>query len=219
MISVDLTKSWDWRDNIIEKVTNITANPRTATLPPLVVRGTLFQGSANDDNIYLYGGTTSYANTSFSGWRQPIDAVYSLWSYDTATRGWNQYDVGIRPAYRPNSGAAAEAPDQGLAFYYGGEIDDGSSLSTNGVGIDKTTLLSGMVKINVSNYIAQNLSTFSNVDRLRIHGKMQYIPSLGEKGILVLLGGSDLEPGLNGPENATLVCGEPVANGDLGSLY
>lgn len=59
MINVDLSTSWDWKINISETATNITANPITGSIPPQVVRGTLYQGTEDDDSIYLYGGTTS----------------------------------------------------------------------------------------------------------------------------------------------------------------
>lgn len=94
MIIVNLTSSWDWKTNISEKAINITANPTTGTLPPQVVRGALFQGPPSNSEIYLYGGTTDFSNTSFPGWETPGAAQYSLWSYNTVSTQWQQYNVG-----------------------------------------------------------------------------------------------------------------------------
>ena len=65
MINVNLSNSWDWKTNISVTASNITDNPSTDSPPPQIVRGTLYQGTQKNDSIYLYGGTTSYANTSF----------------------------------------------------------------------------------------------------------------------------------------------------------
>ena len=43
---------------------------------------------------------------------------YTLWSYDTNTSNWDQYDVRDDAPLRVNSGASAEAPDLGLAFVF-----------------------------------------------------------------------------------------------------
>lgn len=168
----------------------MTANPTTGSLPPQVVRGTIYHGPQGDDGIYLYGGTTSYANTSFPGWQPPTPSTYTLWSYDTKSRQWTHYNVEQSAPYRPNNGAAAEAIDQGLAFYFNGALDSGSSQDINirnGTGV----FISGMVVINTTDHTARNLSTAQvSTDLARARGRMQYIPGIGEKGILVLIGGN-----------------------------
>ena len=169
---------------------NITANPTTGSVPPQVVRGTMYHGSQGDDGIYLYGGTTSYANTSFPGWQPPTPSTYTLWSYDTRSRQWTHYNVEQSAPYRPSNGAAAEAVDQGLAFYFNGELDSGSS---QGIDIMNLTsvFVSGMVVVNTTDQTARNLSTAQvSIDQARARGRMQYVPGIGEKGILVLIGGS-----------------------------
>ena len=189
MINVNLSTSWDWKANISETATNITANPTTGTFPPQVVRGTLYEGTREDDEIYLYGGTTSFANTSFPGWQVPYVPTYSLWSYNPRSTHWSQFDVSRNAPFRPSNGAAAEAVDQGLAFYFNGELDGGSSQ----VGIISGTniFLNGMVVINTTDHTARNLSTAQvNANLGRTRGRMQYIPGVGDKGILVLIGGS-----------------------------
>ena len=190
VINVNLSQSWDWRDNHTEQETAITANPQNGTLPPQVVRGVLFQGLPSDNNLYLYGGTTSYGNTSFPGWRPPTNTTYTLWSFNTATTEWDPYNVGSSAPYRPSSGAAAEAPEQGLAFYFNGEIDSASAQGFSSVGSGDNLFLEGMVVINMTDHSVRNLSTTVVIgDQPRARGKMLYVPGLGEKGILVLLGG------------------------------
>lgn len=190
MINVNLSTSWDWKSNISETATNITVNPVTGSTPPQVVRGTLYQGVQGDDSIYLYGGTTSFTNTNFPGWEGPVTPTYSLWSYDPGSTQWSQFDISENAPFRPSNGAAAEAVDQGLAFYFNGELDSGSS---SGLGIiaGNNVFISGMVVINTTDQTARNLSTAQvSVSLARARGRMQYIPGVGDKGLLVLVGGS-----------------------------
>lgn len=190
MVNVNISTSWDWKANISETATNITANPATGAVPPQVVRGTLYQGTRDDDRIYPYGGTTSFANTSFSGWQNPLVPTYSLWSYDPGSTQWSQFDVSQYAPYRPSNGAAAEAANQGIAFYFNGELDNGSSLQTDFIG-GTNVFISGMVVINTTDQTARNLSTAQvSADLARVRGRMQYIPGVGGKGVLVLIGGS-----------------------------
>ena len=189
VINLDLRISWDSPANI-EIASNVTANPNTGFLPPQVVRGALYQGSQSEDSIYLYGGTTSYANTSFPGWQPPTPNTYTLWSYDPLSTQWSNFDVSQVAPLRPGNGAAAEAVDQGLAFYFNGEIDSGSFQET-GVKNGSYDLVKGMVVINTTDQTARNLSTAQvSSNSARAGGRMQYIPGVGEKGILVLIGGS-----------------------------
>ena len=194
MINVDLTSTWDWKTNISETTTSITANPRTGSLPPRVVRGTPYQGALSDKRIFLYGGTISSANTSFPGWRYPDASTYPLWSFNTNNTDWDQYTTGTNVTNRPSSGAAAEAPDQGLAFYFDGLIDNGSSSTAAISGATNVnTFLPGMIVINLADLgqDARNLSTSALTGaEARARGQMQYVPDIGENGILVQLGGS-----------------------------
>ena len=185
-----MSTSWDWKRNISEAIINKTANPRTGTTPPVVVRGALYQGAPSDNNIYLYGGTTSYLNISFPGFHGSSSNQYSLWSYDTVANDWNQYDITNASSERLSSGAYAEAPDQGLAFYFNGQIDNGSSVSTARLGHNTQVFVEGMLVIDTNNQTARNLSTNQVTGNYpRVRGKMQYVPGIGDKGILVYLGG------------------------------
>jgi hypothetical protein len=192
-----MAQDWDWKGTFPIHEIPKTVNPKTGTPVPLVQRGGLYAGAPNDNNIFLYGGTTSYPNTSFPNYEWPGPPIYTLWSFDTVLREWNQYDsqqVSRDAPNRPNAGVWDGAPDQGLAFYFNGQVDSGSSSSTQYLGSESYSL-DGMVVIDTSNQTARNLST-QNVVRgaPRTRGKMTYLPNIGTNGILVVLGGTSQSP-------------------------
>ena len=188
---MDTGSSWDWKTNISEKSIAKTANPQTGIAPPQLVNGALFHGTEDDNNIYLFGGTTSYVNTSFPGFQQPSPKANALWSYNIVSKEWSHYDVSQGALNRPSSGSSTEARDQGLAFYLNGEIDSGSSLETKGLGSGNTVWLGGMIVINTNNQTARNISTYGlNQDLPRTRGLLQYIIGVGPNGILVQIGGN-----------------------------
>ena len=127
LINVELEHSWDWKVNFFEAVENITANPDRCSLPPQLSRGTLFQGSPEDPKLNFYGGATTWANTSYSGFSVPAASAYSLWAHDITSKRWSQLNISSVAPYRPSSGAYAEAPEQILAFYLNGEMNNGSA--------------------------------------------------------------------------------------------
>ena len=207
LIGVDTGCSWDWKTNISEKSLVKTPNPHTGIAPPILVNGALFYGTEDDNNIYLFGGTTSYVNTSFPGFQQPSPKATALWSYNIVSREWNHYDVSQGTLNRPSSGSSTEARDQGLAFYLNGELDSGSSLETTGLVSGHPVWLGGMIVINTNNQTARNISTYGlNQDLPRTRGLLQYIIGLGPNGILVQIGG-------NQKPNSTV--GNPDPAGDL----
>ena len=151
----------------------------------------LFHGEDDDDNFYLWGGTTSYFNTSFPGFEGPTPSQYSLWSYNVVSQVWDQYDVTLDSPYRPSYGSYTEARDQGLAFYFNGQLDSGSSTETQSFGNDVKQFLEGMIVIDTKNQTARNLSTTAVVgDMPRTRGGMMYIDGIADKGILVQIGGN-----------------------------
>jgi hypothetical protein len=185
-----MSKSWDRATNMSQRLVKKTKSPRTGMSPPVVIRGALYGGAPDDNRIYLYGGTTSWQNTSFPGFVPPQPAKYSLWSYDTTSEIWDQSDITSASPQRPSSGAYAEAPDQSLAFYFNGRVDSGSSKETYSLG-NGVRFLEGMVVINTNNQTARNLSTSTvSGDFPRAGGRLQYIPNIGKKGILVHIGGT-----------------------------
>ena len=191
LIAIDVSKPWDWKTNISEKVIVKGLNPKTGTDVPFLSRGALYHGMDDDENIYLWGGTTSYLNTSFPGWTPQYVSTYSLWSYSIISKQWDQHDVTRFVPRRPSSASSAEVPDLGLAFYFNGEMDAGSAQDSGIQGKDDKVFLEGMIVIDTQNQTARNISTTAVVgDTPRTRGELQYVPGIGEKGILVQIGGN-----------------------------
>jgi hypothetical protein len=206
LIEVPLSESWDWKKNISETAIPKDANPQTGSTPPSLLRGAMFQGSPSDPNVYIYGGTTSQLNNSFSG-TYPDPSTYSLWSYSTDDNSWNQYDVTSASPLRPSSGSYAEAPEQGLGFYLNGQIDKGSSTVTINMGND-TLGLDGMIVLNLTDTTksGRNLTTSSVYpDSGAVSGGLTYVPELGDRGILVGMGGVQKSTSQAEETNGTLV--------------
>ncbi|KAL4895823.1 hypothetical protein BDV59DRAFT_144701 [Aspergillus ambiguus] len=188
LIEVDMTSSWDWKDNISITAVDKTANPSTGTEPPLVVRGALYSGPTTDSKIYLYGGTTSSVNTSFPGFKPPTSSQYTLWSYDPAEDRWDQYDVTEDVPYSPAGGSYTEAPNLGQAFYLNGFIDSGTSNGLEHMS-NFRRYLDGLVVIDLPTQVAMNVSTVWLRRSPRAKGGMVYIPGAGSQGMLVAMGG------------------------------
>jgi len=120
----------------------------------------------------------------------PSSQTYSLWSFNIIDTTWNQYDISANVPWRPSSGAYAEAPDLALAFYFNGELDSGSSVTTGTFGDNVKVFLEGLVVINTSTHTAINVSTNAvSGDSPRTRGGLVYLPNIGPKGILVAIGG------------------------------
>lgn len=185
---IDLTDSWNWKTNLTVNEIEKGQNPQTGTDAPLLVRSALYQGTSDDTSFYLYGGTVSFSNTSFPGWQQPLTAQYALWSYSTTDQTWSQYDVSMDAPNRPNSGAYIDAPELGLGFFHNGEIDSGSQTSLQSLE-NFRGFVPGMVVVDTARQTAKNLSTDALQDTPRARHRMVYIPGIGEKGILVTVGG------------------------------
>lgn len=180
--------NWDWKTNITIQALQKTDNEETGSNPPSLVRGALFEGPGNDSKIYTYGGTTFLGNTSFPGWSPTETNTYSLWSYDTSTHAWDQYDVTKDSPLRPNRGSSAEVPTLGLSFYLNGQVDAGSS-SVAGASLgNDTEFLDGMIVLNTVNVGSQNLST-ATLGNPRVAGGLQFIEAIGANGALIAIGG------------------------------
>ena len=206
LIRVDMRDSWDWRTNISQLSIPKSPNPTTGTSPLSYVRGALFQGRANDSNIYSFGGTTCLANKSFPGWTSQASDQYSLWSYDTSGQIWQQYDVSSSVPRRPNRGAFTGAPDLGLAFYLNGQIDGGSSLVTQHMG-NSTEDLQGLIILNTYNQTARNVSATS-LGNPRVAGGLQYIGGIGLNGVIIAIGGVEND----GTSSSTVTNGSAVSD-------
>jgi hypothetical protein len=148
--------------------------------------GAMYHGTYDTPEIWTYSGTTFRGNTSFLDANEVYANAYPLFSFNNDTQAWNQYD--LRQSTTPSYGLSAEAPDQGLAFYLGGQTDNGTVLYTRNMG-DRTTLLNGMMVIDLKHQTARNISVTMQDPQPRLGGALQYIPAVGGNGVLVALGG------------------------------
>jgi hypothetical protein len=221
LVVIDLTTSWDWKTNISTIGLQKTANPDTGSLPPTYVRGSIYAGPASDPNIYIFGGTKSQLNKTFSN-AFPDPSTYSLWSFDTSRQAWNQFDVSAASPLRPSRGGYTEAPEQGLAFFFNGAADHGSSSQTTGLG-NTTMGLQGLVMLNMTAEAgpqARNLSTSSlSLDSAVASSELVYVPQIGLNGILVQMGGTRFSATEATEGNGTLIAFDTINVLDVKSTY
>ncbi|KAJ5082373.1 hypothetical protein N7532_011416 [Penicillium argentinense] len=188
MVMVPMNGSWNWDTNITVTAVNKTVNSETGALPPSNIRGALYAGAQDDSNVYMYGGTVSYANQTFPGFMFSTAPTYSLWSVDPTGHTWNQFDVSLDVPFRPAGGAYAEATGRGMAFYLNGFLDNGSSPDYQYYE-DFRTYVPGLIVLNTTTQEAKNLSTSSLNNYPRAMGGLVYLPKIGTEGILVSMGG------------------------------
>ncbi|KAF2003006.1 hypothetical protein P154DRAFT_573415 [Amniculicola lignicola CBS 123094] len=195
LLQLDLKTSWNWKENIYFTAFEQNANTSgsSITLRTDGVMGTMFQGPSNDPNVYVYGGTAFQGNNTFPSGKQKTFAKndqFTLWGYDNSTKLSTPHDVGHSSTLMPSYGAAAEAPDQGLAFYLSGQKDKGTSSQDWETGGYLKTLLGGMQVIDMVNHFSREISLSGLKDEQpRVGGGLQYIPGVGDRGVLVTLGG------------------------------
>lgn len=188
-----MTSSWDWKTNISINAISKTMIASSGTFPPNYVRGALYAGAESDPNLYLYGGTSSFVNTSFPGFFYPIPPLYSLWLYDSSGHSWDRYDTSLKLPYRPAGGAYAEATDRGLGFYLSGFIDQGSDSDYVNL-TNFRQYMNGLVVVNTTSQNAVNISTSSLKDSPRVMGGLAYLPNVGSKGVVMAMGGLTKSP-------------------------
>lgn len=186
---MDLTQTWNWRNS--SSPIKLLPKGNGNETPPNLSRGALYAGASNDTKLYAYGGTVdSSVNSSWDGFQHPTSNQDSLWSYDLSTSLWAHDTISDTALIRPASGASAEATELGLGFWFNGEQDSGTS--SESVNLYNTVkFLKGMIVLDFNTGEARNLSTSAVSDLARVRGEMVYIPGVGERGILVLMGGGE----------------------------
>ncbi|PVH92096.1 hypothetical protein DM02DRAFT_663272 [Periconia macrospinosa] len=201
IFEIDMSAPWDATTNFTEKRIGRFGNSAMNANPPNMVRGALYRGPAEDRRLFTFGGSTFLANQSDPDWKSPDSDKYSLWSYDTQTMAWGQYDITHAVPRRPNWGAATEAISIGIGFFLNGQVDRGSSSVMysmteyiNGTLTHETdnqiTYLGGMIIVDLATAIARNVSTHTLGDP-RVAGGLVHCPRFGktENGTLVTFGG------------------------------
>lgn len=165
------------------------------TWPVNVHDGALFGGKQSSNNLIMFGGTTADFNQSFPNFEVPPTTQYAMWSYDIHADIWTAMDTSASSITIPSWGAKAEAPDRGLAFYVGGQIDRGTANSTQFLG-DSTVGLGGMVVLDTTTNNIKNVTVEETVKSNRQGSGMVYVDNFGDSGVLVLLGGQTQSDGL-----------------------
>lgn len=171
----------------------------------VVLNGALFSGSSSANEIYLYGGGEKSMNTSFYGYTDPTSPDQTFLSYDVTNNQWATINVDSTTPEKPSNGSSADVPDQGLGFYFNGEINKGSSTGTTSIPEEQSVPLEGMVMLNMTDNTTRNISTAGIDTNSRNGGSLQYIPGIGEKGILIQFGGMYRQAGSLSDEVGTLV--------------
>ena len=191
LIAIDLSTSWN-TSNVTQSLLSKDSSTHSGMPVPVLSRGALYGGLQDDANIYLWGGTTSPWNETFPGYKVPLPPQYSLWAYNQKSKIWDRFDTGQTIRNRPNGGPAAEATEQGLAFFFNGMVDDHSQTGNQFLlANDSKPFLEGMVVVDLAKKTAKNISTKAVVgDFPRSRGKMEYVKDVGSKGILVMIGGN-----------------------------
>lgn len=167
---------------------NKDATTPNGIMPPPLISGALWP---YENFLYLYGGTTSRLNDSFTGYTAPTTTDVVMWRYDLGQDKWDTIGLpseGGKNFPRLARGASTVVPDQGLAFWLGGEIDNGTSPETeDGSGV---TFANRFFYFNFTTESIRNLSTDAlGQNGTRVDAGMLYIPGIGGKGILALIGG------------------------------
>jgi hypothetical protein len=201
IFEIDMSAPWDATTNFTEKRVGRFGNSAMGANPPNMVRGALYRGPAKDRRLFTFGGSTFLANNTDPDWDPPSSDDYSLWSYDTETMTWAQYNITHAVPRRPNWGAATEAISAGIGFFLNGQVDRGSSsvLYSMTEYINNTlthetdnqiTYLGGMVVIDLTTAIARNVST-DTLGVPRVAGGLVHCPRFGKtkNGTLVTFGG------------------------------
>ncbi|KAJ9660536.1 hypothetical protein H2198_002473 [Neophaeococcomyces mojaviensis] len=189
LMSVNMTSDWGGKitipiDQDAKHKSGSVAGYKT---PPNFKYSALYSGPANSTKLYSFGGTASGYNTSFRNYFTAPDTSYPLWSYDSKTDLWTNIDTSAQGITIPSYGASAEAPDLGLGFYFGGQIDNGTANTTSY--LTSPVGVGGMIVIDTIAGTLWNMSTPAADLSNRQGGTLVYTDAFGKSGILLAIGG------------------------------
>ncbi|KAK8908496.1 hypothetical protein QC760_002871 [Botrytis cinerea] len=227
MIGVKMNESWNWTKAsaslpLVSEQVFLSDSESANAFSSVVLKGALFSGTSGGNGIYLYGGTEQSMNTSFYGYTDPTSPNQTLLSYDVAQNQWASINVDSTIPEKPSFGASADVPDQGLGFYFNGEINNGSSTETTSIPAGSSVPLEGMVMLNMTDNTTRNISTAAIDTNSRTGGLLQYIPGIGAngKGILIQFGGMYRQAGeLSDELGGTLAPMDQINIFDINSAY
>ncbi|KAI9648109.1 hypothetical protein NHQ30_002739 [Ciborinia camelliae] len=224
MISVRMNESWNWTMSsaslpLVSEQVLLSDLESSNTFSTAVLNGALFSGSPGGKQIYLYGGTDQSMNTSFYGYTDPTSPNETFLSYDITQNQWASIKVDTTIPEKPSSGSSADVPDQGLGFYFNGEINNGSTTETISIPDGSSVPLEGMVMLNMTDNSTRNISTSAIDTNSRTGSILQYIPGIGEKGILIQFGGLYRQAGNLSDELGNLAPMDQINVFDINSAY
>lgn len=190
LIQVNASYNWDWKTNITERAYSKTNNDTMAPQVPIVMKGALYSGAEADSRIWLFGGTTSYQNTSGLNYTSPTPDTYALWSYNTSSAAWDPHDVTSAVPTRPYNGFTAESAAKGLGFWINGDVDSGSSVAASALGSYNERFQPGMLLFDFTQPTPNVTNTTGPPwGDPRVGGLAHYVPNYGPEGVLIAFGG------------------------------
>lgn len=170
---IDLSQSWDLKKTSYQYKFLLTIGPKEIPTDR-VVGGALSHDPTNPSGVSLYGGAPLEFNDANNTFVSTTPVSDLLWSFDTISRSWSFSNVSTLGLNVSRHSASAEVAAKDLLFYL-----DGANL----------------VVLNTVARTARHITLPAKVSR--IGANLQYIASLGSKGILILIGGDP------GPDNQT----------------
>lgn len=142
----------------------------TATPPANLVGGALYEVTTRLEQINLYGGAVIAFDDKFNNLTKINSLADSVWEYDTKSRAWSTLSSTDQGLNVSRHSAHAQASEHHLTFYLDVE---------------------GLIVRNTSTGAVSHISgTSLPGGASRIGAGLQYIPDIGTKGILILIGGA-----------------------------
>jgi hypothetical protein len=185
LVQLDLSRPWDSHEGGPRML--FVDHGGMSTDPPALLReGGLFQDDNTDSALFVYGGSASNSTVGTPGPRSKSFVGNSLWSIIPSNGSWSSTDLNLEATHSPQHGASSQAAEQGLAFYFNGVIGVEESREPH----------TRMMVIDLRERKAKNVSTATiSPSGARVGPTLQYIPGLGEKGVLILIGGGVIQNG------------------------
>jgi hypothetical protein len=184
VLKIDLSKSWDYLQDD-PPITTLGSRNACDGPPPFLMYSTITYDSNGD--IFIEGGARAKFNNTYNVTSQhPMPfggpAENASWSFSKTDQSWKTVmrrlpgssSLSIQSLY-------TQAPDQNLIFYLHGILSTGSSERV----YPKMTIIN--TRSNSSRTVSTEIMSPSGV---RVAAAFLYLPLLGRKGALVLLGGA-----------------------------
>jgi hypothetical protein len=150
--------------------------------PAPLIECSLLHGS--DETFSIYGGSLAASNGSANRPMVTSPVPSTQWTWSSQNVSWSSATLhGVDLNYAPMHTMFAQAPDQNLVFILNGIVSS--------PGVSSERVFPSMIVINTQTNSARVVSTESiSPSTSRVEGILQYLPLLGKKGALVLLGGA-----------------------------